>query len=379
MFERFHRVKHARARTHEGTGIGLALVQELARLHGGSVSVASQEGRGTTFTVSIRTGTSHLRSDRISVPRQLTSTSVGTMPFVEEALRWLPASGGASRPSPGASLRSGSVFSRRFPIPCAGSWSPTTTPTCGTIWRRILGQSYEVEAVGDGRAALEAIKANPPDLVLTDVMMPELDGFELLAAVRANATSRLLPVILLSARAGEEARIEGLQAGADEYLVKPFSARELLASVASQLRLARLRGESERAVRSAEAYLAAIVDSADDAIISKNLDGIIQSCNGAAERLFGYAAEELVGRPVRILIPPERQAEEDEILAKLRRGERVDHFETVRVAKDGRRLDISLTISPVRDATGTDHRRLEDRPRHHRGQAGGAGTHAAAP
>jgi PAS domain S-box-containing protein len=102
----------------------------------------------------------------------------------------------------------------------------------------------------------------------------------------------------------------------------------------------------------AQGYLAAIVESSDDAIISKDLNGIIQSCNAAAERLFGYAAEELIGRPVRLLIPPERMAEEEQILATIRRGERVSHFETVRVRKDGRRIDVSLTISPVRDGSG---------------------------
>jgi PAS domain S-box-containing protein len=102
----------------------------------------------------------------------------------------------------------------------------------------------------------------------------------------------------------------------------------------------------------AHALLAAVVDSADDAIIAKDLDGIIQSCNAAAERVFGYSAAELVGRPVRMLIPPDRQAEEDDILARLRRGERVAHFETVRVRKDGRAIDVSLTISPVLDASG---------------------------
>lgn len=102
----------------------------------------------------------------------------------------------------------------------------------------------------------------------------------------------------------------------------------------------------------AEAYLAAIVESSDDAIITKDLDGIIQSCNAAAERLLGYSARELVGESVRILIPPDRQDEEDDILARLRRGERIDHFETVRLAKDGHPIDISLTVSPVRDATG---------------------------
>ena len=101
-----------------------------------------------------------------------------------------------------------------------------------------------------------------------------------------------------------------------------------------------------------KAYLAAIVDSADDAILSKDLNGVIQSCNAAAERLFGYSSGELVGQPVRMLIPPERQSEEDHILERVRSGKRVNHFETVRMAKDGRRLDISLTISPVRDDSG---------------------------
>src|SRR5262245_4721600 len=99
-------------------------------------------------------------------------------------------------------------------------------------------------------------------------------------------------------------------------------------------------------------YLAAIVESSDDAILSKDTNGIIQSANAAAERIFGYSAAELIGRPVRMLIPPELQSEEDEILARIRRGERIDHFETVRLTKDHRRIDISLTISPVRDASG---------------------------
>jgi len=103
----------------------------------------------------------------------------------------------------------------------------------------------------------------------------------------------------------------------------------------------------------ARAYLAAIVDSAEDAIIAKDLDGVIQSCNAASQRLFGYSAEELVGRPVRVLIPPERQSEEDEILARLRKGERIEHFETVRVRKDGRRINVALTVSPVLDTSGT--------------------------
>jgi PAS domain S-box-containing protein len=102
----------------------------------------------------------------------------------------------------------------------------------------------------------------------------------------------------------------------------------------------------------ARARLAAIIESSEDAIVSKTLDGVIQSWNAGAERLFGYTAEEAVGRPITLIIPPERLDEEIAILDRLRRGERVEHFETVRVAKDGRRLDISLTVSPLRDAEG---------------------------
>jgi PAS domain S-box-containing protein len=360
MFERFHRVTHTRARTHEGTGIGLALVQELARLHGGGITVESEEGRGTTFTVTIRTGTAHLPSDRIAGDRQLASTSVGTTPYVEEMLRWLPTTDAstAEAPWPNSEVSPSATELETAPHVLIADDNADMREYLG----RILGQSYRVVGVGDGHAALDRIRTRAPDLVLSDVMMPGLDGFGLLAAIRADERTRSIPVILLSARAGEEARIEGLDAGADEYLVKPFSARELLACVASQLQLARMRRETERALRdrseqyrtilNQKAYLAAIVDSADDAILSKDLNGIIQSCNAAAERLFGYTSSELVGHPVRLLIPPERQWEEDDILERVRNGERIEHFETVRMAKDGRRLDISLTVSPVRDDSG---------------------------
>src|SRR5258706_722642 len=101
------------------------------------------------------------------------------------------------------------------------------------------------------------------------------------------------------------------------------------------------------------ARLAGIVDSSDDAIVSKTLDGVITSWNGAAERLFGYSASEAIGQQIFLIIPDDRVAEENDVLARLRRGERLDHFETVRQAKDGRRIPISLTVSPIRDATGT--------------------------
>jgi signal transduction histidine kinase/DNA-binding response OmpR family regulator len=242
VFERFHRLNHERARTHEGTGIGLALVQELCRLHGGGVSVTSLEGRGTTFVVCIRTGTSHLPAERIAASRQLAPTNIGAVPYVEEALRWLPAAAdSAVDASAGGITTEPDSADAPVRVLVADDNADMRDYLC-----RILTPSYQVEPVGNGIAALAQIRVHPPDLVLADVMMPELDGLGLLAEVRADERTRSIPVILLSARAGEEARIAGLQAGADEYLVKPFSARALLARVASQLQMARLRREGER-------------------------------------------------------------------------------------------------------------------------------------
>jgi signal transduction histidine kinase/CheY-like chemotaxis protein len=289
MFERFHRVRHTRARTHEGTGIGLALVQELARLHGGSVSVTSREGHGTTFTVSIRTGVAHLPQDRIAVTRQLASTSIGAMPYVEEALRWLPATGA------GRQIQENAVEQRSV---AGGAESGDThsqiliaddNADMRDYLSRILGQSYAIHTVSDGQAALDRIRAVPPDLVLSDVMMPGLDGFGLLSALRADERTASIPVVLLSARAGEEARIEGLQAGANEYLVKPFSARELLACVTSQLQMAQMRRDTEEERTRLLRENAAVTQTLNEvgAIVASDLDrsNVVQAVTDAATEL----------------------------------------------------------------------------------------------
>jgi len=297
MFQRFHRVKHTRARTHEGTGIGLALVQELTRLHGGSVSVTSREGVGTTFVVRIRAGTAHLPSDRIAVPRELASTAVGALSFVEEALRWMP-SDEESTSDEQSSLADvahmplvGAVDRSRARVLIADD-----NADMRDYLSRILGQAYETTAVPDGGAALAQIRTNPPDLVLTDVMMPNLDGFGLLAAIRADESSRSIPVILLSARAGEEARIEGLNAGADDYVVKPFSARELIARVTSQLALSRQRRESEQALRFRSEQHETLLNQAPLGVYVVDSDFRIREVNPVAVPAFGDFPGGLVGR-----------------------------------------------------------------------------------
>ncbi|HVR96758.1 MAG TPA: ATP-binding protein [Thermoanaerobaculia bacterium] len=242
IFERFHRVRGAQGRTYEGTGIGLSLVQELVKLHGGTIEVESREGRGSAFLVRIPVGTEHLPADRIGGVRPLASTAPGAAAFVEEALQWLPEK---LRPEPAAALPPPGVSDRPRVLLAEDN------ADMRAYIRRLLETEYEVDTAADGETALAAARAEPPGLVLTDVMMPGLDGFGLLRELRADLRTRTVPVILLSARAGEESRIEGLEAGADDYLVKPFGARELLARVRVRLEIARIRGEARRVAEAA--------------------------------------------------------------------------------------------------------------------------------
>ena len=615
LFDRFHRVENTRSRTHEGSGIGLALVRELVKLHGGNVHVGSVLGKGSTFTVGIPLGSAHLSADRLGGTRPLASTSVGATPFVEEALRWLP---DAAYDTATQETLPGDVL---LALPCPPlSQNDSASPKRPRVLIaddnadmrqylvRLLAERYEVEAVPDGQAALDSVRERCPQLVLTDVMMPNLDGFGLLRELRADPKTQTIPIILLSARAGEESRVEGMEHGADDYLIKPFSARELLARVQTHLQMAHVRKQAEddlrqrtaqfetllgaaplgvylvdadlkilhvnptalqtfgdipnligrdfdeiihiqwptpyadeifqhfrhtletgdpyivherienradrgvretyewqinriplqdgrygvvcyfrdisRVVHAREAIadskerlrlateaaklgiwqwyldedritwendrpyevfgrspgdgtidaaefrtkvihpedsqtferavstmlrteapfffqgrisrkdgsgawveltgrlerradgspwrvlgtvlditqrkqaeqtnslLAAVVDYSDDAIISISLDAVITSWNQSAERLFGYTAEEAIGRPIELIIPPDRRNEEATILEKMRRGERIEHFETIRVRNDGKLLAISLTISPVKNDSG---------------------------
>jgi signal transduction histidine kinase len=249
LFERFYRVAGARARTHEGSGIGLALVNDLVRLHGGRVEVASEVGVGTTFTVILPTGHHHLDGDRIAQARAAEPSRGHTEAFVHEALRWMPEGDAApERSAPGA--EPGIATDAAIDPAPRASRSRVLVADDNADMRdyimRLLRAHWDVEVVGDGEAALAAARRDPPDLVLTDVMMPRLDGFGLLAALRRDPATRAIPVVMLSARAAEESRIEGVQAGADDYLVKPFSARELIARVETHLELRRVRDAATR-------------------------------------------------------------------------------------------------------------------------------------
>jgi PAS domain S-box-containing protein len=254
LFERFYRVRGTRARTHEGSGIGLALVQELVRLHGGTIGVESAPGVGTTVTVTVPRGTAHVPAERLGATRTQPSTALGAAPFVEEALRWLPADTGTFESEVIADVFSAAAGASDC-APRASVLVADDNADLRDYLTRLLAGHYAVHPVANGAQALAAARAKVPDLVLSDVMMPELDGVGLLHALRADPRTVAVPVILLSARAGEEAALAGLEAGADDYLVKPFSARELLARVRVHLDLARVRAEATRAVRASEERL----------------------------------------------------------------------------------------------------------------------------
>ena len=310
VFERFHRIEGVRGRTHEGTGIGLALVQELVRLHGGSIRVESGAGQGSKFVVSVPMGRAHLPASRLgSQQRMLKSTGVSAAAYVDEALRWLPESA--------LTAEAPQVFASD------SVQAPHVQTTSGRILladdnadmrgyvRRLLGDNYEVHAVSNGMEALASIRSNPPDLVVTDVMMPGLDGFGMLRELRASDSTRTIPVILLSARAGEDARIEGMEAGADDYMVKPFTARELLARVGAHLAMGRLRREAaehERALR-AEAEAAhqrtsTILESIRDSFFALDRDWRFSYVNAEAERTLNMSRGDLVGRRFWDVFPP---------------------------------------------------------------------------
>ena len=505
VFERFHRIENTRARSHEGTGIGLALVQELVKLHGGHVMAESVYESGSTFRVTIPLGRAHLPEERIGGQRSLASTALVRESWLDEAVHWLPSQSGAADEHadvpllPSRSAAAGSGDGRRRDVVLVADDNADMREYLVELLRR----EYEVHAVRDGMTAIEEAKRLRPALILTDIMMPRLDGFGVLRAIRSDEELRSVPVILVSARAGEEARVEGLEAGADDYLVKPFTARELQARVSTHLRMARMRREAaeresrlhaeaelernrfreilayapaavgllhgpehrwvfvneyyvgvtgrnsadeflgktleeslpeivdqgitdllDHVYQSGEPYigrefharlkrgrdetlqdayfdfvyqplrnaagevedilvhaidvtaqvvarkaieenqdhlqkaliasqhLAAIVESSEDAIVSKNLQGIVTSWNPGAEQIFGFTAQEMIGQSITKIIPPELHPDEKRILDTIAAGRRIEHFETVRVTKDGRRIDVSLTISPIRNEAG---------------------------
>jgi PAS domain S-box-containing protein len=307
LFERFHQVKGARGRALEGAGIGLALVAELVKLHGGSIQAESTPGRGSTFVVSVPLTAATVAAEASVAVRP---SPAGASPYVAEATRWLPGLAPADAgPTSRRNGRDGEVGAGVRPRVLVAD----DNADMRQYLARLLRGPYEVEEVADGRAALAAANERPPDLVLADVMMPGQDGFALLRELRAGPGTATVPVVLLSARAGEEARVEGLGAGADDYLVKPFSARELLARVGTHLEMARARREAARRedelraeARRAQEQAAAIVESITDGFVAVDSEWRFTYVNAEAEQINGIRREDQIGKAQWELFPATR-------------------------------------------------------------------------
>jgi PAS domain S-box-containing protein len=329
LFERFHRIENARSRSNEGSGIGLALVLELVNLHGGTVTADSTLGHGTTLTVRVPFAPEGTRITAQSGPTALSATAD---PFLQEALRWVPAA-----PEPVGYTAAAGVASRVLVVDDNADMRDYLT-------RLLATAGHRVSTAADGEAALDAVRADEPDLVISDVMMPRLDGLHFVAALRADARTASIPVILLSARAGQEASIEGLDSGADDYLVKPFSAAELVARVRANIELAQVRTHHAR-------WRAALVDSLQEAFFIADEDGTIVEINAAFARILGFGPDGLPYAPPHPWWPDAR-TDPDGHQAMAEAFASADHQTRARFTlpvthRDGHRVWVAVALSLV--------------------------------
>jgi PAS domain S-box-containing protein len=352
IFQRFHRIESAQGRSFEGTGIGLALVKELVELHGGSIDVRSTMGEGSVFTVSIPLGYGHLPQEQVSATRpgnQLGGPEAAT-PFVLEAARWVVPSERESSPPQSMATESSERRERILVVDDNADMRNHIVS--------LLSPEWLVETATDGKAALAKVLAAPPDLVISDVTMPHLDGFALVRALRSNAATHDVPVLLLSARAGEEAVVEGLELGADDYLVKPFSGRELLSRVRSHLNIARSRSTALRAI---ETRVKRVVESGIVCITVSDDNGRIIEANDAFVQMVGCSREELLsGSAVWELLAPTRR--------RIAAGTHA--WEGEYRHADGRRIPVLVAVEPLEGGESiaialnlTEHKQLEEQYR----------------
>ena len=343
LFQRFHRVTGREARSHEGSGIGLALVAEVAELHGGEVGVESAPGEGSTFWVRLPLGTAHLSDDQLADPSERGASRQVVEGFLSEVTHLLAA------PADEADEPAARPVDDRPRVLVVDD-----NPDVRAYVARLLTQEYVVETAVDGVDGLERATADPPDLVLTDVMMPRLDGFGLLAALREDPRTVSVPVVMLSARAGEDGMLEGLEAGADDYLTKPFSARELLARVRGSLELDRVRRRQEHLERNR-----ALLDQAQRLAHVGSWEVHLGSGQVRASeeftRIVGLTEAEVaaLGYPalLDVMLHPDDAPVVRALLADLRPGEAVSGEARVR-RPDGEQILVSAHVQVLRGEAG---------------------------
>ncbi|MGB9121343.1 MAG: ATP-binding protein, partial [Candidatus Angelobacter sp.] len=362
LFERFRRVEHARRRTHEGSGIGLALVHELLAMHGGQITVQSKVGQGTTFTVTLPYGSQHLPRERVRPEAEQIVPGTARKAFVQEALSWLPGHAVDDTESR-EDLEAADALSAPLLIT---SSKPRVlladdNRDMREYVRRLLSSRFEVTTAENGRQALEKANQQLPALVLSDVMMPEMDGLQLLAALRENPATSSVPVVLLSARAGEESLIEGMMSGADDYVVKPFTARELLARVEAHIKIASFRREAleresrlQSELRESEReqqQLLDVVNQSTDFIGLADMQGRVLYVNKSARAMMGLGEAQDV-RQLRIkdfFFPEDVPFLEHQVISTVVREGRWQGEVNFRHFKTGASIPVDYHVFPVND------------------------------
>ncbi len=353
VFQRFHRVQGAIGRSFEGSGIGLALAQELVKLHHGTIAVRSEPGTGSTFTITLPLGHAHLHPKLVRSPELQSPASRRTQNHVDEALLWIP---DASQPAP----RSASPLKQESAIqyaPEAPDGRKTVlviddNPDMRQYLSQLLSPQFAVETAVNGAEGFARVVERRPDLVLTDAMMPVMNGIDLLKAIRRDPALSSLPVIVLSARAEEESGIQALELGADDYITKPFPVRELLARVSSTLKIAEFRASAESLLREREQELRYTVE----------LNPQIQWTADAAGRLLDISSKwlELTGQSHAAALqagwnvmqhPGRDKTAQTSWMNSVESGEPLDCEHRV-LTSDGRSLWMRLRAFPRRDDTG---------------------------
>ncbi|MCX2479685.1 ATP-binding protein [Pedobacter sp. MC2016-15] len=349
MFERFHRIENSAGRTHEGTGIGLSLVHELVQLHGGTISVQSVEAEGSTFTVRIPLGKAHLPQEQVLQQAKDVDSTALTGAFIKEAYTLLQDQ--LSHPDVQSTKTAESLETQDV------TQSKETrilivddNVDMRDYLRRLLDPYFTIVLAINGEDALAKIEHLNPDLVLSDIMMPIMDGTTMLKHIRANPSSSRLPVIFLSARAGEEARIFGLEAGADDYLVKPFSAAELLTKVRAQIKISTARGLAEQQLR--DLLMQAPVAIA----IYRGKEHVVEMANERMLQYWGRTAEQAFNKPLFDTIPELRSQGFERLMERMNQsGQRYTINEIPITVNRYGHIDIvytSLTLEPLKNDEG---------------------------
>lgn len=335
IFERFHRVDNEKGRSQEGTGIGLAMVRELVRLHNGSINVKSQPGEGSVFTIAVPVANPKLLN---AIPVDgLTRDDHLTSVYVDEAIKW------ATVPKDDA-LKILKQRKEEKPLVLVAD----DNADMRLYMERILTADYEILLANDGEEAFAVAVENKPALILSDIMMPRLDGFGLLKRLKNNITTRHIPVIFLSARAGEEARVEGIRAGADDYLTKPFSSKELMARIANHIAIAKTRRQTELE------FFNMFGQSPAHIHIFRGPEHVVEFFHPLA---IPYIGKDLTGQKIREAIPfVESQGYFDLLDRVYETGETIRLAESKAVIKDSEGNDITyyfnITYLPYKDWEG---------------------------